>query len=400
MSDSKVSDLELKNEDTLPKQVWILGAVSALADISSEMLYPVTPIFLSQILGASMVQIGLIEACAEFTANIVKWLAGDLSDRFHNRKFFVVSGYLLAGIAKPIIGLAQSWPVVLMARSLDRFGKGIRTSPRDALLAESVPQHKLGHAFGIHRAMDTAGAVVGPLIGLLCLQFFTDLHVVYFLALIPALLAVIASLFVKEISPNKKQLAEKRPSPWGLIKTAPPEFLKFLAIWTFFSFTNSGDFFLILKMKTDHLSLTLIILCYSIFNFVYAALSPSLGKLSDRYSYKFILRAGLVVFAFVYLCFANITSFTNSWYAFIAILAVYGVYYAATEGIVKAFASNILRNSKLENSMGSYLGLQATLTGIGVFVANLTAGALWDHLSPTAPFWLGAIGAIVTFLIL
>lgn len=377
--------LETKNEALSPT-VKRLGLVSFLADVSSEMLYPITPIFLTTVLGASVTNLGLIEGTAEAIASLLKTYSGFWSDRIQRRKPFIWSGYLLAALSKPLIGISQIWPHVLLARSIDRTGKGLRAAPRDAMLAESVPVKLRGAAFGWHRMMDTLGAALGPLLAILFLNYSNNLRVIYFLAFIPGILAVIAALGVKEEKVLQREAPEKKS--WASFFTLSNEFKYYLFSWSIFSLANSSDVFLLLKTKQAGESLTQTILLYCFYNLTYALTSPYLGSLSDKIGRKKVLIFGLLVFAFVYIGFIFATSLHHFWILF----GIYGLYMGATDGVGKAFAIDLLAPDKKATAVG-YLG---TVTGVSTLFASTIAGILWDHFGSSATFGYGAAGAILT----
>jgi MFS family permease len=365
-----------------------LGFISFLQDLSSEMLVPVTPIFLSTVLGANMASIGLIEGVAEAVSSILKGVAGRWSDRLGRRKVFVWSGYLLATLAKPLTGFAGSWTHVLFARSLDRFGKGLRTAPRDALLAEAVVPEKRGEAFGWHRGMDTLGAALGPLIALAFLNFASDnLRDLFVWALLPGLCAVALAFTLKDPSRAvEAKAAEPASPPLG------KSFFGFLAVWAVFALVNSTDAFLILKMQKSGISMTLILLLYCAFNLFYAFLSPSLGGLSDRLGRERILRVGLVLFALVYAGFA----FADRLWQFALLWIFYGVYMAATEGVSKALAVDLVPPA----AKGTGLGYFGAVTGLVSIAGNFIAGDLWDRFGASAPFLYGSAGSLLAAILL
>ncbi len=378
-----------KPEKALNPTVFRLGLVSLFADISSEMLYPITPIFLTSVLGASMASVGLIEGCAEAIASLMKTYSGMWSDRISKRKPFVAIGYLLAAVAKPITGASSSWTHVLFARALDRTGKGIRTAPRDALLAEAVSENLRGAAFGWHRAMDTLGAAIGPLLAILYLSANHDLRKIYYWALIPGLISVFLVLTLTE----KKQSIQKATPKASFFPrtTLKPAFKNFLCAWGAFSITNSSDVFLLMKTKAAGIGLTELILLYCFYNLSYALLSPYLGSLSDRIGRRRILIAGLLVFAFVYLGFSFASLRWEFWFLF----SVYGMYMAATDGVGKALAIDLV--GAKEKATG--IGILGTVTGISTLIASCVGGILWDHFGASATFLYGACGAIVAILI-
>ncbi len=365
----------------LNRSVIQLGLVSLFADISSEMLYPITPIFLTTVLGASMFNVGVIEGLAEALASLLKSSSGIWSDRIQSRKHFVWIGYLLTAVAKPIVGISNSWPQVLGARALDRVGKGIRTAPRDSLLSEAVSADLQGAAFGWHRAMDSIGAALGPLIAIVYLKYHSDLRNIYFWAFIPGLIAVAFVFGVKEKPFKKASSLKTKFSFFSLSK----EFRYYLFSWTLFSVVNSSDVFLLLKVKSFGVSLETTILMYCFYNLIYALLSPSLGILSDRIPRKWIMSLGLAVFAITYLGFALATNVWIFWLLF----GIYGISMAATDGVGKALPIDHL--SYYAKATG--LGVLGTFTGIASLFASIAAGFIWDHFGSSYTFYFAAAGA-------
>lgn len=390
---------KILNRNVLSPTVIRLGLVSFFADISSEMLYPITPLFLTTVLGASMTSVGLIEGLAEFIASGLKTYSGAWSDRIQKRTRFIWIGYGLAALAKPLIGLAHHWPMVLAARGLDRTGKGIRSAPRDALLSESVEPKFRGAAFGWHRLMDTLGAAVGPLLALIYLNYFKDnLREIYFWALIPGVISVAIALRVKELPPkvlsaqplDLKNQMDARTS----FNSAhfSPAFKKYLLAMGIFSITNSSDVFLLLRAKQQGISLSGTILLYCFYNLIYAIFSPYFGGLSDRIGRKWLLVMGFFVFSLVYLGFALAVA---SW-QYCALFSIYGLYMAATDGVSKAGAVDLVP----ENFKATGLGFLGTVTGIGALCASIAAGFLWDHAGSASPFYFGACGGMIAGLCL
>lgn len=379
-------------QKTLTPNVIKLGLVSFFADLSSEMLYPITPIFLTLVLGATAFDIGLIEGFAEGVASLLKTYSGRWSDRLQSRKAFVWIGYLCAAIAKPLVGGATSWTHVLFARGFDRFGKGIRSAPRDALLSESVAPEFRGAAFGWHRAMDTLGAAIGPLLAVLYIHFHSDkeaLRSLYYIALIPGLVATLVVFSVREkkvapVSPRQ----QKAPKAFYKSKA----FKQYLMGWGLFSLTNSSDVFLLLKAQKAGISLTQTIFMYAFYNLFYALLSPYLGSLSDRLGRKWLLVGGLSVFAFVYVLFG----FASDPWQFWCLFAIYGSYMAATDGVGKALAVDLVPADMKATGLG-YLG---TVTGLATILASAVAGLLWDKLGSQWTFFYGAAGALLAIVVL
>ncbi len=378
-------------EKVLNPTVVQLGLVSLFADISSEMLYPITPIFLTTVLGASMTSVGFVEGFAEAVASLLKTYSGAWSDRISRRTPFVAAGYFLSAIGKPIIGFSTGWTQVLFARSLDRTGKGLRTAPRDALLAEAVSSRLRGAAFGWHRAMDTLGAAIGPLFAIFYLSLEgQNLRQIYYWALIPGLIAVGISLLVKEKKAETKK--ERSPIRFFDFGSFSSPFKTYLGAWTLFSLTNSSDVFLLMKAKAEGIGLTEIILLYCGYNLVYSVFSPYFGALSDRIGRKGLLVSGLLVFAAVYLGFSFATAHWHFWILF----GVYGTYMAATDGVGKALAVDLIESSRKATGLGA-LG---TVTGISTVFASTIAGLLWDHFGALSTFIYGASGAFLAAVVL
>ena len=361
-----------------------LGWVSFLADVSSEMLYPIIPIFITVTLGAPVAVMGVIEGIAEGTASLLKFFSGRWSDRAGRRRSFVIYGYFATALGKAVIALSYAWPVALVGRAVDRFGKGLRTSPRDALLADSVSPEFKGKAFGIHRGMDTAGAVTGPLIALLLLSVTNEnIRLILWCAVIPGALSALLLYLVKEIKPKGAAATAVR---LGFLDM-PAAFRAFMVPLGVFAIVNSSDLFLLLKAKNAGFTATGVILLYVAYNIVYAAGSPYLGGLSDRIGRKAVLAGGLAVFALVYVGFAFAGAGWHLWVLF----AVYGLYIAATDGVSKSYAANLVPSG----IRGSAMGLMGLVTGMGALLASSVGGVLWTEIGPWSTFAYGALGAIV-----
>jgi MFS family permease len=373
----------------LSRNVIRMGWVSFLADISSEMLYPLVPIFLTTILGAPASVVGLIEGLAEAVASLLKTVSGRWSDRIGRKRIFVFLGYTLSALAKPLIGIATGWPLVLTARVTDRFGKGLRTSPRDALLADSASATMRGKAFGWHRAMDTMGAVLGPLLALLLVSVTSgDLRLVFLLAFIPGILGALLVLTLRE----KRRAPQATPSLKVAYQSLPVSFRRYLWAWAIFSVANSSDVFLILRAQQVDFSTILTVLVYTFYNLVYALGSPILGQLSDRLGRQKVLVAGLLIFALVYLGFAGIGASWQLWPLF----GVYGLYIAATDGVGKALAVDLVP----VNIRATAIGFLGTVTGVATLIASSVAGLLCSGIGHGAAFAYGAAGALVGAVLL
>lgn len=377
---------EINNINKISKNVVMMGLVSFFNDVASEMVYPIVPIFLTTVLGAPVSAVGLIEGIAESTASLLKVVSGRMSDKLKKRKIFVIFGYSFSTLSKVMLGFANAWPLVLFGRFIDRFGKGTRTSARDAMIAESSTESNRGRSFGYHRAMDTLGAVVGPLSALLLLRYFSNnLQAIFLIAFIPGIIGVILLLaFVRETP-----LAIFRKPPQKLSwKNLDASFKIFLFISFIFTIGNSSDAFLILRAQNLGLSVTMAVLAYVLFNITYAIFSTPAGIISDKIGPRKILFSGFVLFGFVYLFFGLAHSSAVLW----ALFAIYGCYMALTEGIGKAYISNMVPH---ENS-GTVFGIYQTVTGLCTFFASLIAGLLWDHVGISAPFIFGGITAFLS----
>ena len=375
----------------IPKPVKILSYVSLFTDIASEMLYPITPIFLTAILGASMSVVGAIEGAASIIAGVLKGYVGNLSDKISKRALFVRIGYTLSALAKPLPGLFPNISTVVISRTSDRVGKGIRTAPRDALLGSYSDKNTTGKIFGFHRAMDTVGAALGPLLALALLYYFNNNYkLIFLIAFVPSLIAVSLTLLVKDNFISTDVKSDKRYSAFW--KTASPKYKMLLLLVTIFSLVNSSDVFLILKTKVISDSAILAILGYVFYNIVYAGFSYPFGKLSDKYGKKKIFVMGLLVFSFVYLGFATLRSIYILWILF----ALYGIYSAATEGIVKAWVSDLIPNE----FRGSAIGLLTMCSSLAIMLGSFLAGVLWDKFGAEAPFLISSAISFVIVIVM
>jgi MFS family permease len=374
----------------IPRQVFILGMVSLFTDIASEMLYPVTPIFLTAVLGSSMAVVGIIEGIAEFIAGLLKGYFGNLSDKVGKRSVFIVIGYGLSAISKPLPGIFQNIPTVLFSRVADRTGKGIRTAPRDALLG-SYSNGNSGAVFGFHRGMDTLGAAIGPAAALVLLHYFpNNFELIFLLAFVPSVIAVSFTLFVKDKAVESKSRNKKNYSEFW--KSAPKSYKKLLVLITIFSLVNSSDVFLILKSKDVSDSSTLAIFGYIFYNLIYAASSYPLGGLSDKYGKRKIFSLGLIIFSLVYFGFALVPDIKLIWLLF----ALYGIYAAATEGISKAWVSDLIPDEQ----RGSAIGLLTMLSSFSVMLGSFLTGILWDQFGSAIPFLVSATFSLVIAFLL
>ena len=378
------------DKPNLFRNVVRLGWVSALTDISSEMLYAITPLFLTTVLGASASILGLIEGIAEGTASVLKGVSGWHSDRIRKRKIFVFGGYSFSALAKPLIALAAGWPLVLVARFLDRFGKGVRTTARDALIADSCPPEKRGRAFGLHRAMDTAGALTGVAISLALLMMLKTsqpegeaMRLLYWIAFLPALIGVLLILWVREVKPKFTDSTARKQVNLNFGK----RYYTVLALFSLFTLGCSSDAFLLLRARGAGWSAEAVIGAYLLYNASFSLFAYPFGKLADRWPKERLLGLGFLVYALVYLGFAALPSPLLVWPLFL----VYGIYIALTEGVSKALISNLIPSEV----RGTALGLFYMVTGLLAVAASVIAGILWDRISPAAPFYFGAALALL-----
>lgn len=367
------------------KQIIFLGLVSLFTDIASEMLYPVTPIFLTTVLGTSMALVGVIEGLAEITAGLLKGYFGSLSDKLQKRAIFVRFGYGFSALAKPLPGLLPAVGTVIFSRVADRVGKGMRTAPRDALLAGYADGNS-GAVFGFHRAMDTLGAALGPVLALILLHFYPgNFTLVYLIAFVPSVIAVFFTMIIKDKISEKKLKAQNGYKAFW--KTAPKTYKIFLALVVLFSFVNSSDVFLILKSKDISKSDVLAILGYIFYNFIYAAVSYPMGSLADKLGKKKVFIFGLFVFAMVYAGFGTTGNFYLIWVLF----ALYGLYTASTEGVAKALVSDLIP----DGSRGTAIGLMTMLSSFSVMLGSFFTGVLWDQFGSSVPFLISAVVSFV-----
>ncbi|MBI4972337.1 MAG: MFS transporter [Candidatus Omnitrophica bacterium] len=366
--------------------IIILGITSLLTDISSEMVYPVLPVYLITRLGASPAILGIIEGIAESLASLVKVFSGYFSDKIKKRKPFTILGYASSTLGKFFLFISSSWAHVLAARVVDRFGKGIRTAPRDALIAESSKAGKRGAAFGLHRAMDTLGASLGVFWAyILITRYQGDFKNIFLFSLIPACLGVLFLFFVRE---KKKEIdipQQKLQFKWRTLDKR----LKLFLVFTFiFTLGNSSNQFLLLRAKNLGSPLARIILFYLVYNITYALVSYPAAWASDKIGRKKLLVLGYLFYGLVYLGFAVNKSLNAFWFLF----AIYGLYIGFTEGVEKALITDIAPF----NLRATTIGLHATLVGIGLFPASLLAGLLWKFFGPAAAFYFGGVMGIAS----
>jgi MFS family permease len=389
---------------TLPRNVWVMTLTSFLTDVSTDMIVNLLPLFLSSVLGVKTDVIGLIEGIAEATASLLKVFSGWFSDRLGRRKWLTVAGYGLSTIAKPFLYFVTSWWGVLAVRFTDRVGKGVRTAPRDALVAASIDEHHRGIAFGLHRAGDTGGAALGVIIALVVVLATQSGQVelapetfrtVVLLSIIPAALAVLVLALGARDVPVKERRAEP---PRLALASFDRRFRLFLLAVVLFTLGNSADAFLILRANSLGLSVAGVLGMLITFDIVYALVSGPAGALSDRVGRRRLIVGGWVIYGLIYLGFAAATAAWQVW----ALYAAYGVYYGAAEGAARALVADLVR----EERRGSAYGVYHAAVGVMALPASLIAGVLWQGAAgwpgwgPSAPFLFGALMAFLAVVIL
>ncbi len=379
----------------LSRNVFVFGFVSLLNDWSSEITVRILPLFLANVLGVKTSIIGLIEGVADSTATFLKMFSGWFSDKWGKRKPLVLAGYALSSLSKPLFYFASTWPFVLVLRFLDRVGKGVRTSPKDALIADSTEAERQGRAFGYSRAMDPLGAVLGLLTaaGLISLgahvvrtMTLATFRMLVILAAVPGIIGVVlVILFIREQSLT----GAKRKPPRLSLKGYDRRFKAFLAINIVFTLGNSSDAFLILRSQQLGLSLVEILVMLALFNLLTTIVAVPAGILSDRIGRPRVIVAGWLIYGLVYLGFAFITRSWQVWGLYI----LYGAYYGATEGVGKALVADVVMASE---KRGTAFGLYNAAVGISALPASLIAGLLWQKWGPAAPFLFGAVLSLIS----
>lgn len=376
----------------LTRTIWVLSFISLLTDIASEMLYPIMPIYLKSI-GFSVLLIGILEGIAEAVAGLSKGYFGKLSDHAGKRAPFVRLGYTLSAISKPMMAV-MAYPLwIFFARTMDRLGKGIRTGARDALLSDEATPATKGRVFGFHRSMDTLGAVIGPSLALLYLYFYpANYSMLFLLAFIPGVLAIGLSFYLRD----KKSKPAENKTPIAFFsflrywKNSPAGYRKLVAGLLIFTLCNSSDVFLLLKMKQEGLNDTATIGVYIFYNLIYAFAAFPFGVLADRIGLKKIFLVGLFLFVMVY---AGMTV-TGNWYWYGLLFFLYGLYAAATEGVSKAWISNITHRSDTATAIGTYTGFQSICT----MLASSMMGWIWFKSGADTAFAVTSIAATIVLL--
>ncbi len=380
----------------ITRTIWILSLVSLFTDVASEMLYPVMPVYLKEI-GFSILLIGVLEGVAEATAGLSKSYFGKLSDVSQTRLPFVRLGYMLSAISKPMMAVYVFPLWIFFSRTIDRLGKGIRTGARDAFLSDEATPETKGRVFGLHRAMDTIGAVIGPGIALLYLYLYPgNYKTLFYIAFIPGVIAISFTFLIKERKSSDQHISLSSASIFSFVdywKKSPSTYKKLLIGLLAFTLINSSDVFLLLRVKEAGLNDTSVIGVYIFYNLVYAATAFPLGRLSDRIGFKKTLALGFVLFAIVYIGMA----FGHTHYLFFFLFLIYGIYAAATESVAKAWISNITDKRDTATAIGTYTGFQSICT----MIASSFAGIIWLKFGAKATFlFSGIVSLLVVVYIL
>lgn len=393
----------------ITRTVVVLGIIALFTDMASEMIMPLRLLLFVQVLGTPLALAGLVEGVAEGATSVLKLVSGRLSDRFTDRRWLVIAGYSISNVTKPLLALVSNWPLALGLVLVDRSGKSVRGSPRDAMIAESVAPEQRGKAFGFHRSADTLGAAIGPLLAIAILSATgQNLHAVFAWTIVPGALAIVCAVVflrdpalrgrAKDAAPAAaaatggaaQDVVATRARAWQGLGT---RFWLFLVIATIFAFGNSSDAFLFLRTEGLEASLLAVPMVYFGLNLVYALLATPLGALSDRFGRLPILAVGYATFTVVYFGWTRASAPWHVWTLFL----LYGAYYAATDGIARAFVADLVPKGK----RGTALGWFGAITGLTALPANVLAAALWSNLGPGVTFALGAwLGAIALGLLL
>jgi MFS family permease len=374
---------DVVNEPLKP-QVKLLGIASLLNDSASEMIYPLLPVFLTAVLGASAVDVGLIEGAADGLASILKYYAGAWSDRLPRRKPLIVSGYTLAALSRALIAAATVWPLVLLARLIDRTGKGIRSAPRDAMIADVTPVEQRGRAFGFHRALDHTGAIIGPLLALFFLNVVhLSLRVVFYIAVIPGLIA--AAVLIASLHEEPRAAAVG-----GTVQSQAPlprSFWAALLAISLFSLANSSDAFLLLQAHAAGVTTGLLPLLWAAHHVIKSLFSTRAGALSDRIDRRWLLISGWLSYAVIYFMFPSARSV---WF-FVVLFVLYAIPFTLSEGAERAWVAGFIPGE----ARGKAFGFYYLANGLCVLLGTILFGALYQHVSVRAAFYTGAVLAII-----
>jgi MFS family permease len=378
----------------LSSVIFVLGMVSLMTDLSSQMIVPILPLYLTSVLHVQVGTVGIIEGIAESTASVLKFFSGWISDRFGKRKWLMVAGYGLSNLIKPFFDLTSTWGQVLFIRFADRLGKGIRTSPRDAILADTTTKEERGKAFGFRRSMDTLGAALGPLVAYLIITLWNGSYqAVFWVSAIPGFMATLLLIFFlkDKRNPTKTESKVKALSKISF-KGLGSRFFWFTLITTLFTIGNFSDAFLILRAKDVGVGVQYIPLTYFAYNIVTSIFSTPFGMISDRIGRRPVLITGYVIFAFIYLGFGLVNNVPGIWILFV----LYGLYYATTEGIQKSYVADLVPEGQRGTAMGTF----NALTGIAALPASVLAGFLWQSFGSFTAFGLSSLLAIISAILM
>jgi MFS family permease len=377
----------------LPAGIWVLGVVSMLMDISSEMIHGLLPLFMVVSLGASAFTVGIIEGIAESTALIAKIFSGALSDFLGRRKVIVVFGYALSAFTKPLFALANAAGLVFGARLLDRIGKGIRGAPRDALIADIVPPPMLGAAFGLRQSLDTLGAFIGPLVAVALMILWTnDFRAVFWVAVIPGLLAVFLLVIGLREPARPHAVTRGNPIRRENLRLLGREYWWVVGVGTIFTLARFSEAFLLLRAQQSGIALALVPLVLVAMNLVYSLSAFPFGRLSDRVSHRALLAAGLIV-----LIAADVVLATSThWIAVLVGVSLWGLHLGVTQGLL----ATMVATTAPANLRGTAFGFFSLMSGIAMLAASVVAGLLWDWLGAAVTFFAGALFAVVALLTL
>lgn len=380
----------LKTILALPRTVWLIGFISLVNDSASEMLYPLMPLYLVSVLMAGPKTLGIIEGIAEATSSIFKLVSGVIVDRTKKAKPWIVLGYTLAGLGRPLIAIANSWLWVLAIRFTDRMGKGLRSSPRDALLAESVNEHQRGVTFGLHRSMDNAGAVIGPLLATFFLSMGVPLKDIFLWAIIPGVITITLALCIKE--PEREAVAQSIPFSWSL-EGLPDQFKRYLVVAGLFALGNSSDMFLLLRAKEAGVPQEQIPLLWAAISLITTVFGTPLSALSDTYGRKRFILIAWLAFAFFYIAMGLPGI---SVYQIFGLFGLYGIFKAATEGVEKALVADMAPRGLA----GTAFGWFNLITGIMLFPASFIFGWVYESIAPLYAFLFSGTCALVALILM
>jgi MFS family permease len=374
----------------LPRTVWLIGLISLVNDSASEMLYPLMPLYLASVLMAGPKALGIIEGIAEATSSIFKLVSGVIVDRTKKAKPWIVLGYTLAGIGRPLIAFANSWVWVLAIRFTDRMGKGLRSSPRDALLAESVNANQRGLTFGLHRSMDNAGAVIGPLLAALFLSMGVPLRDIFFWAIVPAVITFVLALCIKE--PQREAVPQASRFSWSL-EGMPSQFKRYLLVAGIFALANSSDMFLLLRARDAGVPQEQIPLLWAAISLITTLFGTPLSALSDSFGRKRFILIAWIAFAFFYIAM-GIPGI--SVYQIFGLFVIYGLFKAATEGVEKALVADMAP----KGLAGTAFGWFNLITGLMLFPASFIFGWIYESIAPLYAFLFSGGCALIAFALM